>query len=215
MFEKKSVAASCSQSGLQFAAFIGDPSSDPVTVSGILLDPVREEDEPLLYQTFASTRADEMAMTGWNAGQQESFLRMQYEAQRSSYRMQLPDAQYWVVRRGSTPVGRLIVDRRPQDIHIVDIALLPQFRAQGIGSTLMAAIMTEARADSKSVSLHVERFNPALQWYERLGFTAVSAGPIYLEMVWRPGSETPLSRQENMTESKAEEVGMAYVDLSD
>jgi hypothetical protein len=34
----------------------------------------------------------------------------------------------------------------------------------------------------------VERFNPALRWYERLGFSVVNAGPIYLEMIWRPAN---------------------------
>jgi ribosomal protein S18 acetylase RimI-like enzyme len=71
----------------------------------------------------------------------------------------------------------------------VDIALLPEFRRWGIGSWLMQAIIQEASQGGKTVRLHVERFNPALQWYERLGFSVVSSGPIYLEMVWRQGAE--------------------------
>ena len=81
------------------------------------------------------------------------------------------------------------------EIHIVDIALLPEFRGLGIGSRLMAAIMTEASQAAKAVSLHVERFNPALRWYERLGFSVVGSGPIYLEMVWRPAAGAAVNRQ--------------------
>jgi ribosomal protein S18 acetylase RimI-like enzyme len=157
--------------------------------ASIRLDPALPTDEPLLYATFASTRTGEMALTGWNAEQQESFLRQQYEAQRRSYLMQLPEAEYFVIRCGESGMGRLIVDRREQTIHIVDIAVLPEFRGRGIGSTLMAALIKEAAESAKAVTLHVERFNPALGWYERLGFTVMNTGPIYLEMIWRPAHE--------------------------
>jgi ribosomal protein S18 acetylase RimI-like enzyme len=176
-----------------------------VSVSTIRLDRVLPSDEPFLYQTFASTRTEEMALTGWNAEQQEAFLRMQYDAQRRSYLMQLPEAKYWVIRCDGSAVGRLIIDRTAEQIHVVDIALLPEFRKRGIGSTLMEAIIQEASQAGKTVRLHVERFNPALRWYERLGFGVVNSGPIYLEMVWR-------APQADVQEPS---LGVAYADSSD
>ena len=158
-----------------------------LSTSSVKLDPVSNSDQDFLYKVFASTRREEVALTGWGAEQQESFLRMQFEAQRKSYLMQLPEAEYWVINYAGAAVGRLIVERTPQEIHIVDIAVLPEFRYQGIGSTLMAEIMREAAQNAKSVRLFVERFNPALRWYERLGFNVITSEPIYLEMIWRPG----------------------------
>lgn len=171
-----------------------------VSITGVSLAPVSAADEPLLYRTFASTRVDEMALTGWNEEQKESFLRMQYQAQRSSYLMQIPEAEYSVIRCNGVGVGRLIVERTEKEIHVVDIALLPEFRAKGIGSTLMEAILTEASLGAKAVRLHVERFNPALRWYERLGFEAVNGGPIYLEMVWRPGGDASVTADQQVSE---------------
>jgi ribosomal protein S18 acetylase RimI-like enzyme len=183
-----------------------EPPISDLNDPAISLTPIRPADEPFLYQTFASTRSDEMALTGWNAEQQEAFLRMQYEAQRRSYLLQLPSAQYWMVRRDEIAVGRLILDRTTEEIHIVDIALLPEFRRLGIGSHLMRAIMNEASETAKAVRLHVERSNPALHWYERLGFGVVNSGPIYLEMVWWPRSEAPSKREQQTSgsESKVE-----------
>jgi ribosomal protein S18 acetylase RimI-like enzyme len=143
---------------------------------------------------------------------------MQYEAQRRSYRMQFPDAEYWVIRCDEVAVGRLIVDRTPEEIHVMDIALLPEFRAQGIGSTVMEAIMNEALQAEKTVRLHVERFNPALRWYERLGFGVVSTGPIYLEMVWRPSRPSCNGKQPASgfgPDVQDPSWERAYVDLSD
>lgn len=189
-----------------------------VSASKLRLDPVHPTDDLFQYQTYASTRTEEMALTGWTREQQDTFLRMQYEAQRRSYLLQLPNAEYSVIRRDETAVGRLILDRTSKEIHLVDIALLPEFRAQGIGSALMEAILKEATQAHKSVRLHVESFNPALRWYERLGFSVLNTGPIYLEMVWRPpqlsGSRSrPASGSEQVTQEPT--FGAAYVDLFD
>jgi len=139
---------------------------------------------------------------------------MQYEAQRSSYLMQMPGAEYWVIRRDEMAAGRLILHRTPEKIYVVDIALIPEFRGLGIGSDLMEAIIHEASLAGKSVGLHVERFNPALRWYERLGFTVIGSGPIYLEMVWRPQSQAPVAGKKENDEVTPDTV-MGYVNLSD
>jgi ribosomal protein S18 acetylase RimI-like enzyme len=175
-------------------------------VSGatITLHSVCSADEPLLYRTYASTRTEELELTGWNSEMRETFLRLQYDAQRHSYRSQLPNAEYLVIRRDDTGIGRLIIDRTKDTLHVVDIALLPDFRRMGIGSILMRAIMKEASQASKEVRLHVERFNPALQWYERLGFRAVNSGPIYLEMTWRAGPQ--LSGCDNSSTAEPKQV---------
>jgi ribosomal protein S18 acetylase RimI-like enzyme len=166
--------------------------SDPL----FRLEPIQDSDGPFLYRTYASTRTEELALTGWSDEQKETFLRMQYEAQKTSYRMQCPEARYWVIYHGGSPAGRLTIDREPKKIHIVDIAFVPEFRGQGIGTALMRAIQCEANRDGKSVSLHVERFNPALRWYERMGFEVVNEGPIYLEMLWRPSEATESNLEE-------------------
>lgn len=180
-----------------------------LSARAITLDPATDCDQEFFYRTFASTRADELALTGWSPEQQESFLRMQFEAQRRGYLMQTPDAQYWVIRRDKTPVGRLIVDRSSNDIHLIDIGLLPEFRGQGIGSTLMAAMIQEAKQERKPIRLFVERFNSALRWYERLGFKLISGGEIYLEMMWQPFSDDAV---ENLSAGQPES---AYVEVSD
>ncbi len=184
---------------------LGDAGSAMIT-----LEPVTPADESFLYETYASTRTDEMALTGWSDEQKEKFLRMQFEAQRQSYLTQTPDAEYSVIRCGEIAVGRLIIERTAEEIHIVDIALLTQFRRQGIGSVLMDGILREATEAAKSVRLFVERFNPALRWYEHLGFGVVSRGPIYLEMVWRPGSAEPRHH-----DSEISELAVGSCDVSD
>jgi ribosomal protein S18 acetylase RimI-like enzyme len=180
-----------------------------LSAPAITLEPAAGCDQEFFFRTFASTRAAEVALTGWSAEQQESFLHMQFEAQRRGYLLQTPDAQYWVIRRNGTSVGRLIVDRTNNDIQLIDIGLLPEFRGYGIGSILMAALIQEATQERKPIRLFVERFSPALRWYEGMGFNVIGEGQIYLEMVWQP------PRGELGKDSLESHPDSAYVDVSD
>lgn len=87
----------------------GRPVRD-VSGATITLGAVCSADEPLLYRTYASTRAAELKLTGWNSEMRETFLRLQYDAQRRSYGTQFPNAEYWVIRRDDTGIGRLIIE---------------------------------------------------------------------------------------------------------
>jgi ribosomal protein S18 acetylase RimI-like enzyme len=160
------------------------------------LQPVRAEDEAFLFELYASTRADEMALVGWDKPQQESFLRMQFKAQQSSYATQFPNADYRIIVHDGRVAGRLIVDRSGEDILLIDIALLPEFRSAGIGSVLMKQLMVEAAGAQKPIKLHVETFNRARRLYERLGFRPTGDNGIYLEMVWKPESGASLQSGE-------------------
>lgn len=151
----------------------------------VSLVPVKPEDKPFLFSVYASTRAGEMAMIGWNADFQDSFLRSQYEAQQRYYQSQFPRAEHSVVYGDSLPVGQMIVNRTQQEIHLVDISILPQFRGNGIATQLLHSLMEEAWREEQFVRLQVDQSNPALHWYRRLGFVATSRQGFYCEMVWK------------------------------
>jgi len=75
-----------------------------------------------------------------------------------------------VIQCDGADAGRLYVQRRADELLIVDIALLPQFRRRGIGSALIARLFEEADASKLVVRIHVEHNNPAQRLYLRLGF---------------------------------------------
>ena len=68
----------------------------------------------------------------------------------------------------------------------MDISLLPEHRGQGIGSTLLTKILSDAANNNLQVTIHVERFNPALRFYERLGFRLAEDKGVYYFMKWSP-----------------------------
>ena len=159
----------------------------------IHLRPIEDADLPFLRRVYASTRAEEVSQTGWPQAQQAEFLRTQFEAQHAHYQTHYADARFDVVLEGDTPLGRLYVHRGETDIRIVDIALLPEHRGRGIGSHLLREILDEAADHGRTVSIHVERFNPALHLYERLGFSHVADTGVYYLMEWRPPADAATS----------------------
>ena len=139
-------------------------------------------DEEFLYGVYASTRQEELAQTGWGEAQKEAFLRQQFEAQSRYYREHYSEASFDVILSGGRPIGRLYVARWPEEIRIVDIALLPEYRGAGVGTALLGNLISESEASAKPLSIHVERYNRALRLYWRLGFREVEDKGVYLLM---------------------------------
>jgi len=154
---------------------------------GFSLRAERDGDIPFLLALFASTREDELAHAPWTPQQKSDFLAMQFNAQRSHYRGQMPDGLWLVLVHDGAPVGRIYLDWGPTTLNLVDIALIPQLRGQGVGSQLMKAILDLSEQADKITVLFVEKFNPALRLYQRLGFVTVRDTDIHLEMERAPG----------------------------
>jgi len=158
------------------------------------LRPASSDDEEFLFSVYASTRLEEMNLVDWTAAQKETFLRMQFQAQDRYYREIYPTADYQVILLEDQPVGRLYVQRRSAEIRVIDIALLPAFRGQGIGSSLLNQILEEAQKHNLPVTIHVERFNPALSLYERLGFRLAQDKGVYYFLKWNPTNSEQYAR---------------------
>ncbi len=144
--------------------------------------PIRPDDEALLFQIYASTREEELAPVPWTAAEKDAFLRMQFNAQHRYYQDQFPDASYRLILLGDLPAGRLYLHRQEDELNIIDIALLPAYRNAGLGTRLLREVFAEADAAGKPVRIHVERFNPALRLYERLGFSRIADTGVYFLM---------------------------------
>ena len=145
-----------------------------------------DADEGLLRAIYASTRAEELAMTPWTDEQKDAFCSMQFEAQRAHYAEAYPTLEQDVVVVDGQDAGRLLVARLPGDIRVVDIAILPPFRGLGVGGKLLSDVLAEAAESRSKVTIHVEHQNRARNLYDRLGFEVVEDLGIYLRMEWTP-----------------------------
>ncbi|KAB2933820.1 MAG: GNAT family N-acetyltransferase [Candidatus Contendobacter sp.] len=150
---------------------------------------IRAEDRDFLLRVYAGIRLEELALTGWDETQKQAFLVQQFEAQHHHYQTHYRGARFDLVLLGDEPIGRLYVARWREEIRIMDIALLPEHRNRGIGGALLRDLLEEAAATSRRLTIHVERYNPALRLYRRLGFEPVGETGVYLLLVLDPPTD--------------------------
>ncbi|MGH9895552.1 MAG: GNAT family N-acetyltransferase, partial [bacterium] len=141
--------------------------------------PIGPDDQAFLLEVYVSTRREELALVDWDEDKKARFLQMQFAAQHQYYQDYYTDTEFFIILLDELPVGRLYLARWPGEIRIVDLALLPAHRNAGIGTRILRDMLAEAGRAGKPVRIHVEKLNPALRLYERLGFTRIADKGVY------------------------------------
>lgn len=147
---------------------------------------VTADDDPFLLSVYASTRAQELAQVQWEPGQQEAFVKWQFEMQRREYDARFPDADYNVIEIDGQPAGRIWITRNADQIRLLDIALLPEFQNRRIGTLLVNSLIHEASISGKRLRHMVFVLNDnADRFYERLGFVVIEEMGGYKHLEWK------------------------------
>ncbi len=159
---------------------------------GVELRLRQPDDLAFLRDLYRSTRAAEVAAAGFDPLTAARFLNSQFELQGRHFEAHYTlGGQRLIVLGGNQPIGRVELwgteaDGRP-DLRLVDISLLPDWQGRGLGRALLLAVQHTAMADGRSVSLHVDKLNPALRLYTRLGFRKSADTGASWRMGWRGG----------------------------
>ena len=156
-----------------------------------------EKDTDFLYRVYASTRQEEVQKAPWTSTQRQAFLAMQARAQDKHYRAHFPDGDYFIIVVKGQDAGRLYLSRTGKEIRIVDIALLPEFRGEGMGQNILQGILAEAHQKKVPVRIHVEKNNPALRLYQRLNFHACADKGVYWLMEYQPDSSSRMLKTDS------------------
>lgn len=162
-------------------------SSEAVCSLGLSLRAETGADRHFLRNLYISVRWPELAgVVDWTDDQKIAFLDQQFMAQSQHYASFYSDAEFLLIEHQGQAVGRLYLFRNSRDIRVVDISLIPEARNRGFATALLEALFAEGRTTNRSVSVHVEVFNPAQNLYRRLGFTEIELKGPYRLMEWKP-----------------------------
>jgi len=155
-------------------------------LESITLRPATDADYGFMRRLYESARAEEMTRFPFDEAQKKVFLDQQFAAQFEHYGIHYPTCERNIVERNGEPIGRFWIDEWRDQIRIVDIALMAEYRGSGIGSRLLHQVLDRGDAAGKAVTIHVEGFNPALRLYQRLGFEKVDTNGVYYLMRRNP-----------------------------
>ena len=156
-------------------------------MSTLAVRPAAPQDEIFLYELYVAIRGPLFAMAPITPTQREHLLRMQFQAQLSSYTQQFPNSCYHLVLLDSKPAGRLWVAPASDAFLLVDIAIHPNLQSKGLGTALVQRLQQEAQSAKLPIRSTVDRFNPgSLKFHQRLGFQIVREDQLQYYMEWRP-----------------------------
>ena len=150
--------------------------------------PIRCADRDFLMALYASTRSEEMAATGWPVQTRQAFLAQQFECQHRYYQQEFVGAEFLLLLKQGRPIGRLYWQAGSGQGRLIDIAILPRWRGQGLGTSLLDLLVRHADAHGLCVELQVVPGNPAQRWYRRHGFEPHGDDGFHVQML-RPTSQ--------------------------
>ena len=95
--------------------------------------------------------------------------------------MKEPISHFTVAEQGGVVIGYFGYLHILDELHILNVAVAPDFRGRGIGKRLLDRLVEEARALSvRAVTLEVRESNhTAIRLYERTGFALAGVRPHY------------------------------------
>jgi len=127
-----------------------------------------------------------MALVAWSDDQKRVFLKGQFEAQRTDYLARFPAAKHSIIVVDDEPIGRIWIDRRNDEIRILDVAILPRDQNAGVGTVLLERLQHQAAEAGLPLRHSVPVTNQdALRFYRRLGFCVVEDFETHVLMEWR------------------------------
>lgn len=150
----------------------------------ITLRPVEAADEWMLRALFAESLRAQLRASALTLGEIELLIEMRFRERAAQSRSGDGELQQSVVLIDGVEVGYLVLDRRPGETRIVDVALLAAFRGRGFGSSLLRSLQREAAGAGRLMGLRVARDSAAQRLYRRLGFREVAADELHVEMAW-------------------------------
>jgi len=150
-------------------------------------------DESFIEKVYRSTREEELSHTHWPEEQKRAFIIMQSMAQEAEYRARFPNASFQLIFYKQKPAGRLYTWEGENEIRLIDITLLPEFRGKGIGGSLLNELINLSAKNRKKISLHVDPANMVISLYTRIGFVHINNNGRYHYMERQPASSLPSS----------------------
>ncbi len=156
------------------------------------LRPAQISDEPLLLRIFAESHCAGFDLLGLEPHALDNLIRMQFQARQVQYQAYSGATDYLIWCDGVV-VGNCWLRDTPEQLRVLDIAVLLEHRRRGVARAVLAEVSARAAAAAKPVRLSVWHSNtPALELYRRFGFVPdpdaeqAAIGNGYLELRYLP-----------------------------
>lgn len=88
-----------------------------------------------------------------------------------------------IVQLDGIDIGMIVVRITEKEVTLQDIAILPDYQNQGLGSRLLERVIKTAQEKKKPLHLKVFKVSPAVKLYQRHGFEQYAEDDTHFSMV--------------------------------
>jgi ribosomal protein S18 acetylase RimI-like enzyme len=159
--------------------------------AALKLRPVDPDDEPILRELRGQVDSERLGLQYWSPEQEQlarQIIDLQFRGHATHHsRLKANwDTKDCVIELDGAVVGRFIVTQGSREVYLAEITVHRDHRGKGIGQAVIDGIKGECIQSKRTLRLHVDPQNSALQFYLQLGFRVVEADPVRLLMEWVP-----------------------------
>jgi ribosomal protein S18 acetylase RimI-like enzyme len=145
-----------------------------------VLRPATWDDYDFLWRLVRTTMREHVEhLWPWDDAWQQQYFRLKFD----------PTQKRIVVLDGEN-IGVITIERREDELYLSELYILPDYQRLGIGTQLLRELLAEAAQQGLPVALRVLKGNPALRFYQRLGFRIVDETETHYNMKRESGTST-------------------------
>ena len=117
------------------------------------------------------------SMWGWDEDRQDTLFDGDFSP-----------ANQQIVQVEARDVGVISVTRRPPELFLDNIQVVPDYQGQGLGTALISDLQDRARTEDVALALRVNLRNRARLLYKRLGFVITGQSDTHYYLRWSANS---------------------------
>ena len=103
--------------------------------------------------------------------------------QRTDFEARFERCEVSIIEVNGRAIGALWLERRPAELYVTDLQVLPELQGCGVGTAVLREIIAKAATLGIPVALEVLRVNHRAQrLYERLGFRVTATSDTSIHM---------------------------------
>ena len=165
-------------------------------IGPLWLRDLTDADMPDVLGIYAASRGDEAHLALWPLQERAGFLQLQCRIQHHQYTQHASEhdqrAAFKLLELDGALVGRLYWRWSPNQLHLTEITVLPEFRGRGFATRLIAHLQGMATERGVALALHVANTNTrAAALYQRMGFAFGETDGVYQQMLWAGARAQP------------------------
>jgi ribosomal protein S18 acetylase RimI-like enzyme len=144
--------------------------------------PETPDDQPFIWRLMLERTAQELPLGHLQETLRDQILEMQARLRLSAVRANR-GAAAGIILADAEPAGWLCVQESENEVRLIEIMVLAQYRGRGIGTAVITELAGTANASHKHLRLRVNSTNGgAIRLYERLGFRRTGGDEVQHEM---------------------------------